>query len=207
MSPLPDESWDEEELDVRAEPVDLELLARRRRFRSWVRGGMLGLAAFTAIGLLVHAIGPFGVRAAATAGPHVPLAVTPAPSTVSATSAQRSTVETPAPPAPQVNAAAARESLRDLELPPSVDASSLARWSSLARNATSEELADVDARLARLIKTPARERSMLVRAVLWRERGRDAAARRLFEDLARHAKSREVRAAARSNLPARPSAS
>lgn len=210
MQPLSEESWEEPEPDARDEPVDPELLARRRSFRSWVTRGMLGLAAFTMIGLLLHRAGQFGAPAAAS--PPASLVVTAAPANiVSAISVQAPAAETlPSPAlAPQPNPRT-RESLRDVELPPALDASSLARWASLARNATAEELADVDARLARLIKTQAaasRERSSLARAILWREHGRSADARRVFDDLARHARSRDVRAAARSNVAVQPSRS
>jgi hypothetical protein len=50
MTPLSDTAWGEEELETE-QPIDPELLARRRRFRSWVTRGMVCLALFTMIGV------------------------------------------------------------------------------------------------------------------------------------------------------------
>jgi hypothetical protein len=194
---------EDEEPDARGEPVDAALLARRRQFRSWVARGMAGLALFTVIAMLVSGLGRWAGSPARSPA---------AASQSRAVSAPAALVAPPATEAPQTVATVAAspsgapspmlESLRDVKLPPPADAAGLARWSSLARSATAEELADVDAELAKLVKTRSvsvRDRSRLARALLWRERGRGSDVQAVFDDLALHAKSRDVRAAARTN--------
>lgn len=205
MDPLQDPLWNDEEPDARAEPVDPELLARRRQFRSWVARGMGGLALFTIAALLAHGVGQRTTsqadRTSAVASePQLPSATTlalPAP-----------VIEPSQPAAPAVAAAPSAvvapsgETLRDIGLPPVANRAGLARWASLASSATVEEFADVDARLAKLVKSRTasiRDRARLARAILWRERGRGADVRAVFDDLALHSKSRDVRAAARTN--------
>jgi hypothetical protein len=59
----------------------------------------------------------------------------------------------------------------------------------------------VDAALAKLVKQrkgSIRDRSRLARAILWRERGRGSDVQAVFDDLAHHAKSVDVRVAART---------
>jgi hypothetical protein len=207
MEPLEDPVWDEEEPDARAEPVDPELLARRRQFRSWVGRGIGGLALFTLIAPLARGVGqqttlPESRSSAGTSDPHAvsapaaALAATPLAVTSAAPIAP--VVAATPPPLP----ATARETLRDIKLPPVADDAGLARWSSLARSATAEEFADVDAELAKLIKTRralVRDRLRLARALLWRERGRGSDVQPVFDDLALHAKSADVRVAARTH--------
>lgn len=204
MDPLQDPLWNDEEPDARAAPVNPELLARRRHFRTWVGRGMGGLVLFTIVAVLAHGVGQRSTSEAARSS-----ASASEPHPVDSPVSSKAPIVTPAMPGPLAAAAAAPavvtgagESLRDVALPPSADTAGLTRWSRLARSATIEEFAEVDAKLAKLVaKRPSsiRDRARLARAILWRERGRGADAHALFDDLALHAKNRDVRALARSN--------
>jgi hypothetical protein len=203
---LQDPPWNDEEPDARAEPVDPDLLARRRQFRTWVARGMGGLVLFTLTALLAHGVGqrttPRTDRTSAVATePQLPSATTLAVRAPVVVPSQ-AVAPVPAAVAPSAVVAPPGETLRDIALPPVADGTGLAHWASLAKGATAEEFADVDAKLAKLVKSRTasiRDRARLGRAILWRERGRGADVRAVFDDLARHAKSRDVRAAARTN--------
>jgi hypothetical protein len=203
LKPLQDPLGDHEEPDAGAEAVDPQLLARRRRFRSWVGRGMAGLTLFTLIALLARGVGQrtTSPEIGSPAAANQPGAATAASERAAAPAVlipERASSVTPAISTPTP----ALESLRDIELPPKADAAGLARWSRLAGSATAEDFAAVDAELAKLVKTRTasiRERARLARALLWRERGRSPDVQAVFDDLALHAKTRDVRAAARTN--------